>query len=142
MKIYITENSDDSIQGYKTIPIIYGKIDLSDVPNNGAEKIIAKNALDQVTFGLLSDFLQSLVSRMRFGCELVLSGTDIGSLSKSIIDGRLTTKEYNSIIFTKKAIYSVNEILEQLKSHNLIINSVSMNGNNYELNVSRQIASN
>lgn len=137
MKLYITESSDNIIKGYTHIPIVYGKIDLSQVPNNGADNIVAPNSLNSIPKDYLEEFIQSIASKMRLGCQAILGGIDINALSLSVIRGDIQDKEYNHIVYSNRGIYSSTNIAELLKTLNLKINSIFMNGYNYEITFSR-----
>lgn len=138
MNLYITENIDKVIEHYITIPIIYGKIDLGRIPDNSAKSIIAVDALDSVPLNLIGDFIQSIIQKMRLGGSLVIGGTDISLISKDYLNGKISTKSYNELIYAKRGIYCLNEISEIFKNNNLLIENVTIKGYQYEISVTRQ----
>lgn len=142
MKVYITDKIDNFIEGYKSIPILYGKIDLSEIPNNGADQIIAINALDSIPYNLLGDFLEQVCQRMRFNCELVLSGVETNILCKQILDGQMNIKDFNNVIFSKRGVYGSKDIIEVLNHYNLEVNSLTFKGHSYEIIATRPISKN
>jgi hypothetical protein len=142
MKVYITENIDKVIEGYVMIPIIYGKVDLGQIPNNAAQSILATDALDSIPVQFIDTFLEDVKSKMRFNSELVIGGTELSIVSRDILLGNLNTQKYNELIFSKRGIYNVSDIISLLQNKNLTINKSSIKGYNYEISVTRSQASN
>jgi hypothetical protein len=142
MKVYITENIDKVIEGYVMIPIIYGKVDLGQIPNNAAQSILATDALDSIPVQFIDTFLEDIRSKMRFNSELVIGGTELSIVSRDILLGNLNTQKYNELIFSKRGIYNVSDIISLLQNKNLTINKSSIKGYNYEISVTRSQASN
>ena len=133
MKIHITENVDQIIDGYLMVPIVYGKIDLSSINNNCVTDIIADDTVDSIDCNYIFEFLNILVSKMRINGKLFISGLDLNIISQEIVSGITDYKEYNSQIKNKKAIYPVSEILKALTSLGLNIQTVNIKGNRYEI---------
>jgi hypothetical protein len=142
MKVYITENIDKVIEGYVMIPIIYGKVDLGQIPNNAAQSILATDALDSIPVQFIDMFLEDIRSKMRFNSELVIGGTELSIVSRDVLLGNLNTQKYNELIFSKRGIYNVSDIISLLQNKNLTINKSSIKGYNYEISVTRSQASN
>lgn len=142
MKLHITENANQIISGYTHVPMLYGKADLSTVPNNSADSIVAPNCINSIPYDLLGEFIESIASKMRFGCQALVGGIDLSALSTEVINGNIGSKEYNNIVYAARGIYNSVEILNTIKSLNLTINSVFMNGHNYEITFSRPTISN
>jgi hypothetical protein len=142
MKIHITENVSKAIEGYGMIPIVYGKADLGAIPDNSLTEIIAIDAIDSIPSDLLSQFIESLVSKMRLGSSLILGGIELGVVSRSLINGRLTSFSFNDIMSKKKSIHSSKDIVDLLKSHNVNIDNVQIIGNHYEITASRPSSKN
>ena len=142
MKVYITENIDKVIEGYTMIPIIYGKIDLGQVPNNAAKSIVAVDALDSIPVQFLDNFLDDVKSKMRLNSKLILGGTELSVISRDVLLGNLNTQKFNELVFSKRGLYNISDIVSILQSKNLIINKSSIKGYNYEISVTRPQASN
>jgi hypothetical protein len=137
MKIYITENIDKAIDGYYMIPIIYGKIDVSTIPNNIGEKIVAIDALDSIPYNLFDEFLSLVLLKMRMGCELILGGTELSIVAQDIINNKIDSQKFNEVIFNKRGVYSVKNIIDKLCANNLTILDVNIKGYHYELTAVR-----
>jgi len=139
MKVYITENIDKIIEGYQMVPIVYGKIDTNAIPNNAAQEVIAHDALDSVPANLLYDFITNIVQKMRRGAMLCLGGTDLKVISKDVISEALTTTAYNDLVYSKRGIYSVKDILNLLnKKEDITIEEVKIEGYKYEIYATRK----
>ena len=133
MKIHITENIDRVLQDHQIIPILYGKIDLGIIPDNAAQSIVAIDALDSIPANLLDEFFNQVSKKMRFGCNIILGGLELSSLCKDVVSGKVSSGDYNNLIYSKRGVYSVSDILSILSQLNLKIESVIMKGHNYEI---------
>jgi hypothetical protein len=137
MKLYISENIHKGIQGFTIIPIIYGELDLSKVPDNAASTIIAIDAIDSIKHENLPVFIQSVAKKMRLDSTISLGGSDIYAISRGLLGGSITEQEYNQQFIGKNSISSSKYILELLKNTDLKINSVVFRGNTYEISATR-----
>lgn len=137
MKIYITEHIDKAISGFTIIPIVYGEVDFSTIPDNAGDTIIAIDAIDSIKPKNILNFIHNLVKKMRLNSTLYLGGTDIFTISRQLLSGNLTIDEYNTIIDGKNGIYSAKYILDLLKSYNIDIKSSIFKGLNYEITATR-----
>lgn len=137
MNIQITEKLDKTIEGFLTVPILYGKVDLGMVPDNAAQNIVAANALDSIPYNLLTEFLDSVRKKMRFGCKLYLGGVELSSVARDVTSGKLSSQHFNELIFTKRGLYNVKDIIELLESHGLRVEQANIKGNVYEITASR-----
>ena len=137
MKIHITENVEKIIEGYNMFPIVYGKVDLGGLPDNSLTQIIAIDAIDSIPSNLLPQFIESIVIKMRMGCSFIIGGLELGLLSRNIINGKLSSFNFNDIMSTRKSVYSSKDIVDLLKSHNISIDNVNIIGTNYEITASR-----
>ena len=137
MKLYITENIDQVIEGYTMVPIIYGKVDLGQIPNNAAQTIVAIDALDSIPAQFVNTFLDEVKNKMRFDSELVLGGTELSIVSREVLNGNLDTQKYNELVFSKRGIYSINDIINLLQNKQLLVNKSTIKGYNYEISAIR-----
>lgn len=142
MKVYISEHLDKIIEGFNTIPIVYGSVDLGSIPNNGASVIVAIDALDSIKQENIADFIRGMASKMRINAVIHLGGLDAYALSKDLIGGKIDIEDYNKSITGKLGVYSSRYICDLIQSQNLTINSVTFRGNNYEISATRIINQN
>ena len=137
MKIYITEHLDKAIENYTIVPILYGKLDMYSIPNNSATEIIAIDALDSIPSELLIDFISAIRQKMRIGSKLIVGGVELSAISRDVVNGKISTKEYNELIFSKKGIYRSRDILDLLQQADLNIENASIKGYQYEITAIR-----
>lgn len=142
MNIHITENVDNIIDGYKMVPIIYGKIDMGMISDNAAENIIAVDAIDSIPHDMLDNFFKEVISKMRMGCNIFLGGIELLAISKDIINGKIDSKTFNELVYKKRGIYHVNDIKNILKQHGVIIKSIIIKGYEYEITAFRPLKTN
>jgi hypothetical protein len=137
MNIQITEKLDKIIEGFVTIPILYGKIDLGIIPDNAAQNIVAANALDSIPYNLLKEFIESICKKMRFGCKLYLGGVELSAIARDIVSCKLNSEGFNELIFTKRGLYNIKDIVQILESNGLQIEQANIQGYVYEITASR-----
>jgi hypothetical protein len=137
MKIHITENIENIIEGYGMAPIIYGKVDLNKYPDNSLTEIIAIDALDSIPENLFNDFLKQVVNKMRIGCIAIFGGVELGLVVRNVINGKIDSAEFNHLVFNKKSIHSCADVVKLLQFLNLNIDNVNIRGSNYEIAFSR-----
>ena len=99
MKVYISENIDRVIEGFTTIPIVYGAVDLVSIPDNGASTIVCIDALDSIKSDSIVDFINGVVNKMRINCVAHFGGLDAYAVSKDLVSGKINISPL-VIIFT------------------------------------------
>jgi hypothetical protein len=137
MKLYISENIDKAIEGFTIIPIVYGELDLSGVPDNAASTIVATDAIDTIKMENIGIFIASIARKMRLNSELYISGLDIYALNKALLNGSITLSEFNELAKNKQGFYSGKYILDLLQSNGVNIKSMVYKGYYYELSATR-----
>lgn len=138
MKIHVTENIDQALEGYTIIPILYGKVDVGAIPNNAATSIIAIDAMDSVPTKFFDEFIKNIIQKMRINGELILGGTDLAIISRDVVNRKISCDDYNELIFSKRGIYNSDHVIDVLRSAGLSIETVILNGYNYEIKVTRK----
>lgn len=138
MKLYISEHIDKAISGFKIVPIIYGKIDMSGIPANAASTIIAIDAVDSIDCENIEQFVKNVTSKMRIDSNLYIGGTDAYAISRNLISGNTNLEQYNQAIVGKQGIHSAKKIVDLLQKSGIIILSVVFKGNNYEISATRK----
>ena len=136
MKIHITENVEKSIVGFSMIPVIYGKVELDIVPDNGALEIFVEN-LDQINYDHVEEFLINIRNKTRKNGTVIISGTELSLLSRNVAFNKITSKDFNSLITNKKGLHKVHDIVNLLKLNGLMIQDVMIKGNIYGIKASR-----
>jgi predicted DNA-binding protein (UPF0278 family) len=142
MKIYITENLDKAIENYKLVPILYGKLDMYSIPNNSATEIVAVDAVDSIPSEFLTDFISSIRQKMRIGSKLIVGGIELSAISRDVVNGKISTKDYNELIFSKKGVYRSRDIIDLLQQADLSVEQASIKGYQYEITAIRPQSTN
>lgn len=137
MKIYVSENIDKAIQGFTIVPIVYGEVDLSKIPDNGATTIVAIDALDTILPDKVNPFINLLCTKLRLNGSIHIGGLDPNALSRSLVSGNIEIDEFNKSISNKEALYPSKYITELLRLRDLTILSVIYRGNYYEISAQR-----
>ena len=138
MKIHITENVNNAIQGFVLVPIVYGRLDLGGITNNSATQIVAIGAIDSVPSQMLVKFLQETVSKMRIGCVAIFGGVELDILARGIVTGEIDSNKFNNLVYSKKSIYRNSDITNILTNLGLSIEKVLIQGINYEITATRK----
>lgn len=139
MKAIITKNVEDKITGYECIPVIYGKIDLSNIPDNALEEIIATDFLDYIEADRVDEYLGNICKKMRIHSTLILRGHELGLLCRNTVNNTITSKDFNKLLDKVKSIHKLPDVVNLLKSKNLLINNVTIKGIEYEISAVRQM---
>ena len=137
MKLHISENIDKVIDGFTIVPIVYGEVDLATIPSNCASEIIAIDAVDSISHDKIEQFIFNVCSKIRLNGTAYFGGLDVYALSRSLLSGNISIKEYNDFTSKSNAIYSSKYILSLLQSNDITIQSVVYKGNYYEITVKR-----
>lgn len=137
MKLYISENIDKTIEGYTVIPVIYGEINLNNIPNNSASDIVAIDAIDSIPHNKLNNAINIICSKLRLNGTLHVGGIDIYAISRGLLSGNIDLIEYNDLTFKNKGSYTAKYIIELLNSYNLNIQSAVYKGYYYEILATR-----
>ena len=137
MKVHITENVEQAIENFNMIPVIYGKVDLTNVPDNSATDIYIEN-LDQIQHDFIEEFFTKLRSKVRKNGRILISGTELSILARNVLSNNLSSQEFNNIILSgKRGLHKVNDISNLLKKVGMLIEEVSISGNSYAIKSSR-----
>lgn len=142
MKIYISEKIDKAIEGFRLIPVVYGEIDLSSVPDNAASTVVAIDAIDSISYNKLEEFIAKVCSKLRLNGTVYLGGLDAYATSRNLLSGAISIQDFNDQIAQKGGIYSSKHLLDLLQKHQLFINSVIYKGNYYEITAQRKHSQN
>jgi len=136
MKIHIT-NNEDHIKGYERIGVQDGKVNLDQCSDNECSLIFAPDCLDYLGFQDMQQFLITARQKMRMGSKLVVGGTDLRMLSRSIVDGSIDIDTANDILYSKRSCADVSLVRDALKNVGLNILTTVISGVHYEIEASR-----
>lgn len=130
MNLYINKDGK-TIQGFKTIDIVNGSCDFSNIPNNACSQIIIQNALEYLEN--IEEFYGSAVRLIRKNGSIKIYGLDLRSLCLSYVTGELDTKAFKELTKDMKTIVSLQDWTAILQQSGLQIEKCDLKNNMYEL---------
>ena len=92
----------------------YEQVDLSEIgslDDAAYEEIFVDSCLDFIQ--QRDDFTQELVKKIRYGGQLVISGSDIYEISRAVINRNLRLEEINPVVYDGR--YSVSSIFDMVR---------------------------
>lgn len=137
MKVHVTENINQAMNGFRLVPIVYGKLDLGRIPDNAATEIIAIDALESIAYSQVGEFFKNIRAKMRMGCTITVGGVDLSLLARGIINGSVNSLSFNDQIYKTKGIYQICDIQKLISDNGLIVDHVSIAGLSYTIKASR-----
>jgi hypothetical protein len=136
MKIQILHDIKDCIDGYNPVLINNEDINL-ECPLNSISSILVLQTIELVSYKNIDKFLAKLVSLLRIGGNIVISGVDLYCFNRDLINQTIDAKTYNDVIFARNGIYTAQDMMNKLISLNLTIDKNVLRGSIYELHASR-----
>lgn len=136
MKIYVTAGNN-KIENYNTIKLENFQDEINEVINNSCTEIVANDVIDKIKNGDIEKFVTILCSKLRIGGKIIITGTDLGTLSRVVINNTISSQDYSSIIENKASLSYMHNIIAVLKKFNLTIDSGLIRGTNYEIVANR-----
>jgi hypothetical protein len=135
MKIQLYKEGENCIDGY--VSILYSQEDklsnLEKVINNSCEYIIANNVTDFFAKEYFDIILNLLVSKLRIGGTLVITGLDINLLSKNILNGNTSLDDASNAVSQISSVNTMYNLIEKLEFKNLKVDIAKFMNNNYEI---------
>ena len=98
MKLHVLRPEQQGIENYTIALVVNNEVNLSQVCNNECEVIMANDAIDSFSIDRVPALIESLASKLRINGKLVIGGTDIRLLSKSIINDQMAEEEGSNMI--------------------------------------------
>jgi hypothetical protein len=138
MKLNITNSSENDISGYLTLYMTNGNVDLKDIVAHSCTEILFLGQCDNVPYDKLKPLLADIVMRLRLNGKILLSGTNIYSITRHFLSEIMSEQEFSDIISNIKSCHSRFSVIEILKELNLSIDSAYTKGNIYEITATRK----
>lgn len=133
--IYITNNMEATLDGYDTIPLLYGNLDLKQIPANSCSNILVEEALDSTNDPQATLF--DIISKLRKNGNLFIQGIDFDSMCRQYLNKNIETKEINNYIATKNSTCSFGDVKRMINQSNIKIISASINGVRFDIRATR-----
>ena len=138
MKIHVVRPDQQAIENFTRVNISNNLVDLSQLSDNECELILANDAMDSYSIDRAGELVQSLISKLRLGGELVVGGTSIRMFCKQVINSQLDEKQASQIIGSVSSMTSPEPLVEALSvMGQLEIVDVSLSGIHYEVKAKR-----
>lgn len=133
-------NANDTalIEGYESIAISDGKLDLSSIVDNSCVEILANGILDLFSLDQIEAVLRAIVSKLRLGGRLVIGGTDIDLFAALVNYKEMKPEEANAIVREVSSMTSHKQVRDLLGQMGLEIFSVVLSNANYEVTAKRK----
>jgi len=135
MNIYITNNMESVLDGYDTIPLLYGNLNLTHIPQNSCYNILVEDALDSTNDP--QGTLVNIVSKLRKNGNLSIQGTDFDSMCRQYLNKNIQPKELNEYIANKNSVCSFGDIQKTITQCNIKIVSAGLNGLKFDIRATR-----
>lgn len=137
MRLFVTANPSRHITGYLRCDIAYGNWNIEQIPENSQTEIVAVDAIDNIDFDKRSLLITDLVSRLRIGGTIVVTGIDASIMCRNLYYKVMSVKDFNVAITEKKSVGVVDDLVKSLHEAGLTIVSHAMEGANYEITARR-----
>ena len=138
MKLHIIESPEELIQGFESALATNEGIVIDHVSDNECEQVVANNIIEKFPLASVSSVLQKIVSKIRVGGTLNLSGIDANCFCKAYINDMTTKESLCEAINRCSSMLEVHDIIAALNSLGLEINYYRITGVNYEVSASRK----
>lgn len=137
MNLQIIEEESQSISGFETV--ILNKenrgLNLSHIPDNSCDLIIARNSLDNTENP--KETLSNICSKIRSNGSIVVSGVESRCFFKNAINGMMSEDSISYIISKNLSISTIDTVKNYLKELGLTVKSSTINGVLYEITAGR-----
>tara|TARA_Y100001937_G_C7128486_1_gene336024 strand:+ start:2231 stop:2650 length:420 start_codon:yes stop_codon:yes gene_type:complete len=137
MKIHVVRPDQQAIENFTRVNISNNLVDLTQLSDNECELILANDAMDSYSVDRAGELLQSLVSKLRLGGELVVGGTSIRLLCKQVLNSQLDEQQASQIVGSVASLTSPEPLVQTLSSMGLEILESTMSGIHYEVKAKR-----
>ena len=137
MKIHVLRPDQQAIENFTRVNISNNLVDLTQLSDNECELILANDAIDSYSIDRVAELVQSLVSKLRLGGELVLGGTSIRLFCKQVLNSQLDEQQASQIIGSVASLTSPQPLVQALSSMGLEILESTMSGIHYEVKAKR-----
>jgi hypothetical protein len=135
------------INGYNSIDLATQAIDFNNMDTvcEAAEcaEMILDEVLNFIDLQQIPGVLTKLISRIRKGGRVIITGFDINELAKSYTNGILSIADFNLVLFgsgriKKMSCFSHNDIQNIVVSNGLKIQSVDLVGGKFTIIAKRE----
>jgi|TARA_B100000085_G_scaffold284637_1_gene318248 hypothetical protein len=137
MKLQIITDENDKIEGYLHLPLQTLQQEITKIPNNSCESIVAVKVSNRIPAQSMEGFLDLVISKLRLGGEILVSGIEQKVMAKHILNGYLKESQFNEILTFANSMETLSDTVNLLNSKGLKIKTTNMNGIEYEVSATR-----
>ena len=136
MKVQLVRPNEPSLGNYERIDYV-DTLDLSSIEDNECEVIVGKSLLDRFPIEKAADVLSLVVSKMRSGGELVLSGLSLMTFGINAQRRYTETQWASSVFQDRMSVHNRDEVAAGLRELGLEVTTVNLHGDQYEITARR-----
>lgn len=111
--------------------------ELQNIPNGSCEELLVYDCVDYIDAKQKGEFLNLLISKIRYGGQIILEGVDLEEISRSLMQGQLTCAEARNFLYRGNNIFSASEVISFLESKKLQIEHKRINNYVYTIRAKR-----
>ena len=137
MKLQILRPEQEPIEGYKTVIVDKGNLNLSELSDNECDTILAPEVMDSFPIDSVGELINGIVSKLRKGGEVVIGGTDIRVFAKMVGNGSMDPQAASNVVANVASMTTVDLAKGLLTSLGLDIASSTIDGIHYEIKATR-----
>lgn len=138
MKLHITTDIKNKIEGFETLCVNNGAVDgLTSIINSSCIFLFLDNAMDQIDYEQAVQTLFLSIKKVRLGGELIIKGICFDRICSLYKSNELDIEEINNKLSVLKSFQNYNNIITAIESSGFQINTVSHTGLFYEIKSKR-----
>ena len=137
MKIHVVKPQQEAIENFKKVVCFNNSIDLSEISDNECDVIMANDAVDLFSIDKIGEMLGPLVKKLRLNGTLVVGGTDLRVLCKSVVNDQISEQDASNIISSLSSATNLRMVKAMAESMGLNVVSTQLSGIHYEITIKR-----
>jgi hypothetical protein len=139
MKLQIVNNDDESIEGFISLKVSKDfKTTLSQLVDSSCTEVLLLDILDTMEYEQSFEFLFYVLKKIRLNGSIVLRGISSIAFAHSLLNGPIDSKRASGIIDNIHSIHDQRDVINLLESNDFIVDTVRLNGVEYELKATRR----
>lgn len=138
MKIQISHENTESIEGFELVETKYGLTQLEGIVDHSSEEIYIVDCIDKMNYDEATKLLTVAVQKLRLNGKLVVNGTDLNACCQSVNNGQLNSKQFSQLIEQTASLRTGKEVENILRSFGLVIDTFALKGYTYDIKTIRQ----
>lgn len=132
MKIYVTKD-DSKIENFTNIKLQDISQDIPEIVDNSCEDIVLNDVIDFILYDDIGKFLKLIVSKLRIKGRMIVTGTELGLISRGVINGDISPEQYSSHMAGRLSSNFMYVIVDALSKLGLTTQIANTKGIVYEI---------